>query len=348
MRDDRLWPFDIRVAVLWAPILFIILVVGLALLRQLVQWPPPALDQWVLLAILLVSLLPVLLAVLDLVAERGGAVSFRGVTLDFSAARAAPSYAVPHNIGLPGTPVSDSGTENIVEALRGAATSEVIVVDLEDGDAWWETRLLVLIAGAARLGSPDAVVFVAADGGVRGRFQGWAAPSALLPPLLRADRRYRETYHRAKAWAGRWDLAEPAVTPQPAAGRARPPEPPPPKLPAAITAPHPRIAVEDGLPSAFAFERLLQSELGMHVEEPEKQKPRTIGIFRLEELFRPVLRTSFVDEDWLAEQKVEAILATEEPFIAVTQAGRYLRLIPRVTGLAAVLRSVATPGRRAG
>jgi hypothetical protein len=345
MRDDRLWPFDIRIAVLWAPILFIILVLGLALLREVARWPPPALDQVVILAILLVSLLPVLLAVLDLVAERGGAISFRGVTLDFSAAGAAPTYAVPHNIGLPGTPVSDSGTENIVEALRGAATSEVIVVDLEDGEAWWETRLLVLIAGAVRIGRPDAVVFVARDGAVDGCFQGWAEPSALLPLLLRADRRYRESYYRAKAWAGRWDLAEPAVAPRAAAGRARPPAAPDPKLPASIGAPHSRIAVEDGLPSAFGFERLLQSELGTHVEEHEK--PRTIGIQRLEELFRPVLRRGSVDEDWPAEAKIDAILSTEDPFIAVTRAGRYLRLIPRVTGLAAVLRSVTKPRRRA-
>jgi hypothetical protein len=345
MRDDRLWPFDIRVAVLWAPILFISLVAGLALLRQLVQWPPPAVDQVVLLAVLLVSLLPVLLAVLDLVAERGGAISFRGVTLDFGAA-AVRTYAVPHNIGLPGMPVTDSGTENIVEALSGAATSEVIVVDLEDGDAWWETRLLVLIAGAVRIGRPDAIVFVARDEGVAGRLQGWAAPRVLLPLVLRADRRYRECYHRAKAWAGRWELAEPAVTPQQAAGRARRSAAEPPKLPAAISAPHPFIALEDGLPSAFGFERLLQSELGTHIELPET--PRTVGIYRLEELFRPVLRMRSVEEDWPAERKVDAILSTEEPFIAVTRAGRYLRLIPRVTGLAAILRSVTTPRRRAG
>jgi hypothetical protein len=346
MRDDRLWPFDIRIAVLWAPILFIGLVLGLALLRELAQWPPPALDQVVILAILLVSLLPVLLAILDLVAERGGAISFRGVTLDFSAAGAAPTYAVPHNIGLPGTPIADSGTENIVEALRGAATSEVIVVDLEDGEAWWETRLLVLIAGAVRIGRPDAAVFVARDGGIAGSFQGWAPPSALLPLLLRTDRRYQEAYYRAKAWIGRWELAEPAVTPQPAAGRARPPAARPPKLPAAIGAPHPFIALEDGLPSEFGFERLLQSELGTYVEGSEK--PRTIGIFRLEELFRPVLRRSSVDEDSPAETQIDAILSTEQPYIAVTQTGRYLRLIPRVTGLAAVLRSVTKPRHRAG
>jgi hypothetical protein len=345
MRDDRLWPFDIRIAVLWAPILFIGLVLGLALLRQLVRWPPPALDQVVLLAVLLVSLLPVLLAVLDLVAERGGAISFRGVTLDFSAAGAVPTYAVPHNIGLAGEPVRDRDTENIVEALRGAAKSEVIVVDLEDGEAWWETRLLVLIAGAVRIGRPDAVVFVASDGGVAGRFQGWAAPRDLLPLLLRADRRYREAYHWAKAWAGRWDLAEP--TPQNAEDGGQPATALPPKLPAGMRAGagHPNIALDDGLPGAFGFERLLQANLGTHVE-PEKPR-RTIGIVRLEELFRSVLRMSSVDEDWPAEKKVDAILSTEEPYIAVTQAQRYLRLIPRVSGLAAILRSVTTPRRRA-
>jgi hypothetical protein len=344
VRGDRLWPFDIRVAVLWAPVLLIGLILGVAVLRQLLQWPPPGLDQAVFVAILLVSLLPVMLAVVDMVAERGGAVSFRGVTLDFSrAGGAVPSYAVPHNIGLPGQAVTDSGTENIVEALRGASTSDVVVVDLEDGEAWWETRMLVLLAGADRIGRPDAVVFVARDGEVPGRFQGWARPSSLLPLIRRADRRYQEAYYRARAWARRWELAEPVVTPAQAPARARRAAAAP-KLPASINAPHPFIAIEDGLPSEFAFERLLQSELGSHIEANET--PRTVGIFRLEELFRPVLHMTAIDDDWAAEKKVDEILESDEPYLAVVQSGRYLRLIPRLTGLAAILRSVTDPRRR--
>jgi len=224
VKGDRLWPFDIRIAVVWAPVLLVALIAGVALLRQLVAWPPPGLDQFVLLAILVVSLLPVILAGVDMVADRGGAISFRGVKLDFSlAAVAAPSYAVPHNIGLPGKPITDSGTENIIDALRGAVMNEVVVVDLEDGTAWWESRLLVLLAGAVRIGHPEAVVFVATDGEVRSRFQGWARPGALLPLILRADRKYRESYHRAMAWARRWELAEPVTS---APQRSARPDPP--------------------------------------------------------------------------------------------------------------------------
>jgi hypothetical protein len=344
VRNDRLWPFDIRVAVLWAPLLLVGLILGLAVLRQLSGWPPTALDQPVFLAIVVVSLLPVVLAVVDLVADRGGSISVQGVKLDFAVASAVvPSYEVPRNIGLPGTPVTDSGTENIVEALRGASASDVVVVDLQAGEAWWETRLLVFLAGATRVGRPDAVVFVAHDGEVPGCFQGWGRPSALLPPLLRSDRRYREAFYRAHAWARRWELAEPVVTPPQASARARR-QAANPKLPASIGAPHSFIAIEDGLPNEFAFERLLQSELGTHIEANEE--PRTVGIARLQELFRAVLHPGAIDEGWPSEKQIDAILGSEAPYLAVVQSGRYLRLIPRLTGIAAILRSVTSSQRR--
>jgi hypothetical protein len=338
LRRERLWPFPIRIAVLWTPILFIVLILGLAILRQLAQWPPPSLDQSLFLAILFLSLIPILLAIVDFVAERGGSISFRGLTLDFAAAGGVPTQTVPVNVGLPGQPVYDSGTENIVAALRAAVSTEAVVVDLQDGSAWWETRLVVLLAGAKRLGRPNAVVFVGLDGGISGCFQGWAPPEALLPLLLRADRRYRESYERARAWFGRWELTEPPVSP-PGPRQAVEERVPLPGL----QAPHPNIAIEDGLLGDFAFERLLQSDLGAAVEGQEE--PRTIGLFRLQELFRPVLRTRSIDDDWPPEKQVDLILSIEDPYLAVTHRGRYVRLIPRLTGIAAVVRSVTESQR---
>jgi hypothetical protein len=58
--------------------------------------------------------------------------------------------------------LDDSGTVQILETLRAAVRHQVAVVDLDDGTAWWETRLLVLCAGAARQGRPNAIVFLRA------------------------------------------------------------------------------------------------------------------------------------------------------------------------------------------
>ena len=55
----------------------------------------------------------------------------------------------------------------------------VLVVDLEEGAAWWETRLLTLCVGAHRRGQVRAVVFIATDRTVARTFQGWAAPGQL-------------------------------------------------------------------------------------------------------------------------------------------------------------------------
>src|SRR5262245_62004215 len=82
---------------------------------------------------------------------------------------------MPTNIGgTPGQPISDSDTSSILDSLRQASSSDVIIIDLGSGGEWWETRLLVLLAGAARLRHPEIVVFVATDGGVARAFQRWA------------------------------------------------------------------------------------------------------------------------------------------------------------------------------
>ncbi len=89
-----------------------------------------------------------ILGLVDLIVERRAVLEFHGAKLDFSHvdAPAPASFAVPISIGVPGGAVADSETNEILDALRQAAATEVVVVDLKGGHAWWETRLLVLIA----------------------------------------------------------------------------------------------------------------------------------------------------------------------------------------------------------
>ncbi|KJS52148.1 hypothetical protein VM98_33220, partial [Streptomyces rubellomurinus subsp. indigoferus] len=115
-------------------------------------------------------------------------------------------------------PVVDSGGSHILSTLRRSAGTDVVIVDLEDGHAWWETRLLVLCAGAQRLGRPSVIVFTAVQGSKAGRYLGWGRPRELLESLLASDQRYRTAYLQMKSLAAAVHLSragDPAVPPAP-------------------------------------------------------------------------------------------------------------------------------------
>jgi hypothetical protein len=53
-------------------------------------------------------------------------------------------------IGIPGISINTSTSEQILNTLRTAVSSDIFVVDVESGHAWWERRLVVWCA--ARFG----------------------------------------------------------------------------------------------------------------------------------------------------------------------------------------------------
>jgi len=240
---------------------------------------------------------------------------------------------------VPGRAVTDSGTHEILAALHEAASHDVVVVDLHEGDAWWETRLLVLLAGAARRGRPNTVVFTGTDGTRPGRFLGWAPPAALLERLLASSAVYQHVSASAEAAANNWALVEPLVPPPAWSGAALGPPPQPPQI-YGLAARYFWMAFQpSGLPNPMRFEQLLASELGERVETP--QPPRGISLIRLDELFRPVLRKQAIEETDPAAAQMEALLSDEGPYIAVTRDGHYQRLLPRPLAINAILKEFA-------
>ena len=83
--------------------------------------------------------------------------------------------------------------------------------------AWWETRLLVLLAGAVRHKKPDKIVFVGKDANMDRRFQGWSYVDDLLPQLVTAHPQYARSVESAWAAARHRELVEPQDAPDPAA-----------------------------------------------------------------------------------------------------------------------------------
>ncbi|WP_157880558.1 hypothetical protein [Streptomyces katrae] len=319
------WPFGVRAAVLLVPVLLVVLAVAWGAARTaLGLGSAPA--GWVLLGIVLLSLLPVLLVLLSRAVSGGGGLdpaAVKGALTEAAAARY--GLLVPCNV----VPERGESPAGAVTSLRGLRGAEVVVVDLEDGHAWWEHRLLLLCAAAARLGRPAVVVFTAQQEGRPGRFAGWATPADLLQRLQDSDPDLRKAYLEACGQAAGVRLAE-ASGAAPAArlmkelgleGMRR------------LTHPPPREALHP-----FLEEQLLARRVDRFDTSPEE-----IDLPRLLALFTPVLHTRALersDEDaaWLC-----AALLDEGDYIAFTDSGRYAGLLPGAAVARGVLLAVVRP-----
>jgi hypothetical protein len=144
---------------------------------------------------------PIELLLIVALIRRGGKLSFQGITIDLAAGRPAVDLRINTNIGVAGETVSDTSSAQILDALNRAAKSDVVVVDVENGKAWWETRLLVLSAGGARTGRPRKIVFVTSERGQSRAFLGWATPTSLVEALFDPSNPRHTIYRKAHALA---------------------------------------------------------------------------------------------------------------------------------------------------
>ncbi|MGD1044164.1 MAG: hypothetical protein ABR936_02420 [Bacteroidota bacterium] len=310
---------------------FLLIIFGV--MRWSFNWPGKESETMTLIIVLVFSLLPVAFVLIDAIIERGGVIKYGEISIDFSKIHhlEPTSVTIPSNIGVRGQPVSDSYTSSILDSLREARSSEIIVVDLENGDAWWETRLLVLLAGAVRLAKPKIVVFVGTDAGVEQSFLGWGYSKDLLTCLLPTDYQYQISYYAALAAGKQWSMVEPignnATPMQPVSIQTR------------LATQHPWMAFNDttGLPNEYLTEQLLASDLGTEIEM--KGNVKNLSSMRMEEIFRPVLFKGSLDELNSNENQIKSFFKDDSAYIAITRNGKYKMLLSRWTGLNAIVKS---------
>lgn len=327
----RLWPFGPRTCLITAAALLVGLLLLFGIFRTTAGWPSTPSENAVLFGFLIISLMPIALAFLDAVIERGAVVEYKGVKLDFSQGRELDSsgLTVPANIGVRGKPLSDSSTTEILDTLRRAAAQEIVVIDLEEGQAWWETRLLVLLFGAVRHGRPDKIIFVGTDARKEQQFQGWSYARDLLPRLANANPQFERSLHIARAAASQVALMEPASAP--GAPTWKPPVGPFAQLHSWM-----ENNPATGLPNEFFAEQALQSELGEKIEQ--LGGAHSISLLRLEELFRPILNKDHIDLTWTADRQLDAFLESDAPFLAITRDAHYSALVSRLALLNQLLK----------
>ena len=338
MENYKFWPYSSAKSVLLCTVILIGLPILFLLLHYWKGWPHENSLTVILIGIFILGVLPVLLALLDILVERGGKIEIKNFTIDFSKFTQciSPGITVPANIGIRGTAVYDSDTKKILDALKEAKKSNIVIIDIENGSAWWETRLLVLLSGAVRTGTPDKIVFVETIPGQEQSYIGWANPSELLEVLLPVNPNYKKTYYAAKAAAKQWELVEP-------------PDPPPvqpifiPFPPGPLAGSKQYLAFDalTGLPNDFLQEQFLQTQLGMKVETSEHLKG-TLNIThgKLIDLFNKVLIKDQLEETWAKEEQLRIFFQNDAPYLVLTNNGRYLRMVPRVSILMEMFKSI--------
>ena len=328
-----LWPLRPMISLVAAIISLVVLVSIAIVLKTILRWPADQAESSLLIGVVVISLVPVALALADMVIQRGGVIEYGGLRLDFSsAARMAPvGLTIPANIGAGTFALTDSDTAQILTVLNQAIQGKVAVIDLEGGSAWWETRLLVLLAGAVRLGAPKRIVFTATDHGRPRRLIGWAPANELLEQLVRTDPQY--DYALAASRTAAAELRAAVAPPQP----GKPP--PPPSGPLSYLAQMSQWMALDpsGRPNRMLAEQILQRELGQQIEA--QGGGREISIARLEALFRPILSIAALDLSQSSDAQIKALSDDDELYVAVTNGGDYVGLTSKVSLLCNLLPS---------
>lgn len=334
--NRRFWPFKPYTSIIATIVILIVLVPIFVFLQVNKKWPSQNLENTVLIIILVFSLLPVLLAFIDVIIERGGVIGYGNFKIDFSRIPkwGASEFTVPVNIGLPNQPVDSSSIHCILNALNNSTTCDVLIIDLKEGQSWWETRLLVLLAGAVWLKKPEKVVFVGKESEIDKSFLGWSHPHELLKCLLKDNDRpeYLRSYYSSMAIARQWELVEPVLP------GLVPPRPP--FTQSGLGGEYSRMAFDNntGLPNELFAAQLLATDLGKNVESQEQIKLVNRDV--LDKLFSDVLRIERVDESWTSERQISKFFNSDSDYLAVTQNGKFLHLVSRLTVLNAVVRTL--------
>jgi hypothetical protein len=367
MVRSRYWPFDAR----WAFFASLILVPSLVALAVWLYRPAGPLATTLtfppLLLAVLLGLLPVALVIL------GGVTSVEaaGVRVAFVAVRDVVNTrgvitarsVIADNLGSPPGRVTDSDRASIFDSLKDAVGTYCVVADLKEGDDWWDTRLLVLVAGAVRLAFPKAVVFTSATPGQPGGFVGWATPSEVLRRLLAREPKLRDAYQAAhrdlllQQLATPMELGGQAMLPWAARGKMQKYWPDADPLPPlaerkagvkdTVEYPFPSAAPE-GLPfvipeDEFRTERVLLDQV-VALEQPDAA--RSLTEVRVRDLFGSILHTDAVEREDDEGKWVETILTSTADFVAVTRGHQFENLVPRRAAVNAVLLAVVSGSDR--
>jgi hypothetical protein len=97
-----------------------------------------------------------------------------------------------------GTFIAESGRGELERAAIEAGAHSELVIDLEDGNAWYRTRLFAVAAMGEILGAPEILVLVGGKGGRPRQVGGYIASRDFVKAVCQKDSRYERLLRRAR------------------------------------------------------------------------------------------------------------------------------------------------------
>jgi hypothetical protein len=142
----------------------------------------------------------------DLASQVAAAVSAQGLTRHMvDRVLGETSVATPDmNAFAQGIHVSDSTLFSIKQMIQRAGAARALVLQIDEGQRWWSTRLFLLASLLRSLTSVRQVVFCDTDG----RFVGMASPAAIMDGLASAFPSLDEFARRLRHGASSVDIEQ--------------------------------------------------------------------------------------------------------------------------------------------
>jgi hypothetical protein len=214
--------------------------------------------------------------------------------------------------------VPDSALPELERSVQNFPSQAEIVVDLEDGGAWYTTRIFAVAATAQEIGSPRAIVLIGQRNGTPRQFGGWVKPEDCVLAFSRKDQKFATIRERALQYlvhlrAHSGDLTYTAA-------------------PALFPRYHQYVAqyriYGDIVLIRILVDQMLNPE-GATANEPleKPQEPPWTNLGELEHLLEPWLVCDRVKVDQAAKEQVMQVLGSQHDLIASTRNGQFVGMV---------------------
>ena len=310
--------------------IFVATMLAFALLSSAAGWPNATSGWPVAVGVALVlAFLRVLGPVLDYLREAGAKLETPLVKLDFAGAARVVSasgrpWVLSDDLIRKSPSVPDSTLPELERSVQDFANQADIVVDLEDGGAWYTTRIFAVAATAMEIGAPRAIVLVGQKNGAPLQFGGWVKPEDVVTAFSRRDSKFATVHQRALQYLNLLRLHgdELTYTGPPAA--------------TGTVAPFPRYqqyVYQFRTYRDIAIIRILVDQmLSPESNDPkdrleDSQQPPWTNLGELQRLFEPWLVCEQVKVDLTAKEQVLQVLASQHDVVARTRNGQFLGMV---------------------
>jgi hypothetical protein len=166
--------------------IFILAMLAFAFLSSVAGWPNATSGWPVAVGVaLILALLRSIGPLIDLLRQSGAKLETPFLKLDLAGAAQVSvipgqPWVLSDDLIRRSPSIPDSSLGELERSVQNFASQPEIVLDLEDGGAWYTTRIFAVATTAAVIGSPQAIVLIGQRSTVPRQFGGWIKPQDVV------------------------------------------------------------------------------------------------------------------------------------------------------------------------